>query len=138
LNLLSLNRPPDGTGPHRYTFLVYAEPSGFTPPSTPAANSGVQLFDIAAYISAAKLGNPIAGNYFTVENGSPTVTVAATTSVNSATLPAATASTAATDHSGTSSGAGSTPTTTGAGYKIAGKAMPLSVVLVLLGTVLLF
>jgi hypothetical protein len=67
-------------------------PRGFTAPSTPAANSGVQLFDLAAYVSAAKLGNPIAGNYFTVENGTPTVSVSVTTtSINNATLPAATA-----------------------------------------------
>jgi len=125
--------PAEGTGPHRYTFLVYAEPSGFTAPSTPAANSGVQLFDLAAYVAAAKLGDPSAGNYFTIENGTPTVSVSATTPINNATLPAATATTGS--GSGTSAGASSTPTT-GAGYMVAVKTTPLGV-LVALGAVLL-
>ena len=129
-----LNSPAEGTGPHRYIFLVYAEPSNFTAPSTPAPNSGVQLFDLAAYVSAAKLGNPIVGNYFTVENGTPTVSVAATTSINNATLPAATATTS--KGSGTSSGAGSSPTASGAAYRVAAKATPWGA-LVALGTILL-
>ena len=39
------------------------------------------------YISAAKLGNPFAGTYFTVQEGDATVSVAQTSSVDSTTLP---------------------------------------------------
>jgi hypothetical protein len=89
----------------------------------------VQLFNLDAYVAAAKFGNPIAGNYFTLEIGTANVTVATTTSIDSATLPAATLS-------GASSGAVSAPTTTGAGYKVAINALPLGT-LVAFGIVLL-
>lgn len=37
--------PASGSGPHRYTFLVFAQPSNFVAPATPKANSGVNLFE---------------------------------------------------------------------------------------------
>ncbi|KAG8678685.1 hypothetical protein FRC08_017582, partial [Ceratobasidium sp. 394] len=57
--------PPSGSGPHRYIWLAYAQPSNFAAPSTPEPGSGVELFNLTQYISAARLGGPLAGTYFT-------------------------------------------------------------------------
>jgi len=78
--------PAAGSGPHRYTILLYQQPSNFTAPSTPAQNSGVQRIDLAKYVSAAGLTGPLAGLYFTVEVGTATVSVESTTAVDTSTL----------------------------------------------------
>jgi len=96
--------PPSGSGPHRYTVLLYAQLANFTAPSTPAPNSGVHLINLASYISSAGLGTPLAGSYFTVEVGTATVSVSPTTAVDSATFSAS--STAARSGSSTVSGTG--------------------------------
>ncbi|KAG8734437.1 hypothetical protein FRC10_011748, partial [Ceratobasidium sp. 414] len=79
--------PPSGSGPHRYIWLAYAQPSNFTAPATPAPGSGVALFNLTQYVSAARLGGPLAGTYFTVQEGPANASVAATTAVDSTTLP---------------------------------------------------
>jgi len=79
--------PPSGSGPHRYITLVYPQPDTFTPPGTPAAGSGVALFNLTQYLADSGLTAAIAGTYFTVEEGTATVSVAATTAVDSTTLP---------------------------------------------------
>jgi len=78
--------PASGSGPHRYTILLYQQPLNFTAPSTPVPNSGVHLFELAPYVSAANLTGPLAGLYFTIEVGTATVSVESTTAVNTATL----------------------------------------------------
>ncbi|KAG8906795.1 hypothetical protein FRB99_006062 [Tulasnella sp. 403] len=90
--------PASGSGPHRYTLLVFAQPQSFAAPATPAAGSSVTMIDFPGYLKSANLGNPLAGNYFTVEVGTSTVTVSSTTAVNPATLavPSASGSSAAT------------------------------------------
>jgi len=79
--------PPSGSGPHRYIWLVYAQPANFAAPSTPAQGSGVALFNLTEYLAAANLGDPITGTYFTVQVGPANASVAATSAVDSTTLP---------------------------------------------------
>ncbi|CAE6473681.1 unnamed protein product [Rhizoctonia solani] len=88
--------PPSGSGPHRYIWLTYAQPEGFSAPSTPTPGSGVALFNLTQYTSAANLGDPIVGTYFTVQEGAANASVASTTAVDSTTLPQYTATATAT------------------------------------------
>lgn len=112
--------PPSGDGPHRYVFLLFNQPSEFAAPeglnnkNTPVQNN----FDLATYQTNAKLGDVVAANYFVVENGevNPTLTLTATTAVNSSTIsgytganPAATAV-----NPGPGTGSGQNQTTGGA------------------------
>ncbi|CAE6405273.1 unnamed protein product [Rhizoctonia solani] len=83
--------PPSGSGPHRYIWLTYAQPGNFSAPSTPAPGSGVALFNLTQYTSAANLGEPLTGTYFTVQEGAANASVASTTAVDSTTLPQYTA-----------------------------------------------
>jgi phosphatidylethanolamine-binding protein (PEBP) family uncharacterized protein len=83
--------PASGSGPHRYTLLVFAQSSSFKAPATPPAGSSVTMIDFPTYIQSAGFTAPLAGNYFTVEVGTSTVSVASTTAVNTATLSVATA-----------------------------------------------
>ncbi|CAE6517098.1 unnamed protein product [Rhizoctonia solani] len=96
--------PAEGSGAHRYMLLVLAQPSTFSAPATPAANSPIEKFDFEAYVKSAGLGNIVAGSYITVEQGTSTVSAESTSSVNTATL--SVASTAASG-SATGSRAGS-------------------------------
>jgi len=112
--------PASGSGPHRYTILLYQQPSNFTAPSNPAPNSGVHRINLTTYLSAAGLTNPTAGIYFTVEVGTATVSVESTYPVNTATLSIPTTST---KPSGTGTSTTSTSTHTGAAVKVG----PLSI-----------
>ncbi|KAI5795660.1 phosphatidylethanolamine-binding protein [Geopyxis carbonaria] len=61
--------PPAGSGPHRYTFLVYQQPKGF---EIVDGVGGLNLSDIRAWnltrwTEAAGLGQPIAGTWFESE-----------------------------------------------------------------------
>lgn len=84
--------PPGGSGPHRYNFLLFAQPAGWSVPSSylsinPPANSSARVgFNITAFVAASGLGEPIAGNYLQVLNG----TAAETSSALTMTLAAAT------------------------------------------------
>jgi phosphatidylethanolamine-binding protein len=61
--------PPPETPPyaHRYVELLFEQPANFAVPSsqTRAIQQGIG-FDINAFITAASLSAPIAGNYFNV------------------------------------------------------------------------
>ncbi|KAL7410131.1 phosphatidylethanolamine-binding protein [Mrakia frigida] len=88
--------PAEGSGPHRYTILLLPQPSTFTAPSdlsTPGV--AISTMDFAAYVTDSGLEAPVAGFYFTVEQGTSTVSVVATSAVDSSTLPAFAQSTAA-------------------------------------------
>ncbi|CAE6441569.1 unnamed protein product [Rhizoctonia solani] len=78
--------PAEGSGAHRYMLLVLAQPSSFSAPAAPAANSPIEKFDFEAYVKSAGLGNIVAGTYITVEQGTATVSAEATSSVDTATL----------------------------------------------------
>ncbi|KAG8950292.1 hypothetical protein FRC03_012919, partial [Tulasnella sp. 419] len=102
--------PPEGSGPHRYIWLVYKQQDGFQPPADPpAGTTSVELFNYTQYISQSGLGDPFAGTYFTVERGarSSDVAVAETSAVDSMTLPQYTpsASSVAPQSTGSSSSA---------------------------------
>ncbi|KAL9105547.1 MAG: hypothetical protein Q9227_009291 [Pyrenula ochraceoflavens] len=66
--------PPAGNQPHRYVALVYSQPASFSVPAAfssinpPSDNKARLGFDINAFMSAANLQPPVAGNYFTVVN----------------------------------------------------------------------
>jgi len=104
--------PPAGSGPHRYTIVVYSQGANFAPPqnlSSPVP--GVELFDFAEYVKSTNLGPLVAGIYYQVEEGTATVTVPATSPVISSTLSVARPSSSG-NPSGTSSGSRPTNTTT--------------------------
>lgn len=95
----------------RYTIVVYAQGDDFTPPQNLSAPvQGVQLFDFPAYVKSTNLGPLVAGIYYQTEEGTASVSIPATSSVVSSTLPAARSSSGAS--SGTSSGPRSTSTST--------------------------
>jgi hypothetical protein len=101
--------PADGSGSHRYVILVYAQPNGFTPPANPASNSPIEKFSLNDYAKSANLGNPIAANYFQVEQGTASASVSQTQSVVSSTLaPSSSSSSASGSKTGTSSTASAT------------------------------
>ena len=83
--------PPGGSGPHRYTFLLFEQPENWAIPSefvtiNPPADSSARIgFNITEFISASGLDEPIAANYLRVLNG----TAAETSSAESMTGTAA-------------------------------------------------
>ncbi|KDQ18117.1 hypothetical protein BOTBODRAFT_52916 [Botryobasidium botryosum FD-172 SS1] len=104
--------PAAGSGPHRYVILVYTQPSTFTAPADLPANSPISAFNFANYVQSSGLGSLVAATYFTVEQGTASMSIPATTAVQTNTLPAAqTTGGAASGHpSGTASGSGPKPT----------------------------
>jgi len=66
--------PPVGDIPHRYVFLLFAQPANFTVPSqfaaiNPPASTQARIgFNINDFVAAAGLGQPLAANYITVQN----------------------------------------------------------------------
>lgn len=66
------------------------------------------MIDFPSYMSAAGFAAPLAGNYFTVEVGTATVSFSSTTAVNPATLSVASATA-----TGTATGTAATATNTG-------------------------
>jgi len=96
--------PASGSGPHRYTILLYQQSSAFTAPdgfNTP--NIGVSTFVLNDYTKNANLGAIVGGMYFQVEVGTSTVSVAPTSAVQSNTLASVSSPT------GSGTGAGSKP-----------------------------
>jgi len=96
--------PPAADAPHRYAIILWNQPSTFTAPADPAAGSAVGSFSLSSYVQAANLGPVVAGWYFTCTTGTATASLV-TSSVNTATLPAATQGSG----SGSSSGTASSP-----------------------------
>lgn len=87
--------------------MIFAQPTSFTAPATPAAGSSVTMIDFPNYLSSAGLTSPLAATYFTVEVGTASVTFSSTTAVNPATLavPTSTSGGSAAAPSGSGSGA---------------------------------
>jgi hypothetical protein len=82
--------PPDGSGAHRYVFLLYDQPASFAPTGD-LANPGqpIAVFNVNDYAKSSGLGAIIAGSYYSVEIGTATGSVVSTAAVNTGTLPAA-------------------------------------------------
>jgi hypothetical protein len=108
--------PAEGSGSHRYVFVLYAQGDNFTAPVgfTETINE-VPSFSLASYVSAAGFESPVAANYFNVQNGEATASVELTQPVNSATLSAtATASASASAITAAPSASGSAGSSAGA------------------------
>jgi phosphatidylethanolamine-binding protein (PEBP) family uncharacterized protein len=59
--------PPAGDPPHRYTFLLYSQPGNFSIPSEFATLQLFTLgFDVSAFATAARLGQPKAATFMQV------------------------------------------------------------------------
>jgi hypothetical protein len=69
--------PPVGDVPHAYTLVLFSQPENFSVPAefTEVLQSRV-FFNISNFVTAAKLGPALAGNYIQVQNltGTPTTT----------------------------------------------------------------
>jgi hypothetical protein len=105
--------PPAGSGPHRYTIVVYAQGDRFVPPEgLSGPTPGVVPFVFPDYVKNTNLGPLVAGIYYQVEEGTATVSIPATSSVVSSTLSVAPLSSSGTPSS-TSSGSRPTNTTSG-------------------------
>jgi len=124
--------PPANTGPHRYVILLYNQPSTFTAPANYSQpNMGVSVFNLNAYVSESGLGAIVAGTYFTVEEGTATASLSATSAVQTSTL--APVSSASGTHSSTAPGAsGSSGSSNGASS--IGITSPLAVTMLALVT----
>lgn len=95
----------------RYTIVIYTQGANFAPPQNLSGPvPGVELFDFPNYVKSTNLGPLVAGIYYQVEAGTATVSIPATSSVVTSTLPAAHSSSSG-NPSGTSSG--SKPSSTG-------------------------
>ncbi|KAJ3968192.1 hypothetical protein EV361DRAFT_952573 [Lentinula raphanica] len=89
-----------------YIMLNKHSESSFSPPSDLSQpNLGVSKFDLNGYVKDSQLGAVVAANYFTVEVGTSTTSISATSAVESSTL--ASISTTATSGSAASSSTGS-------------------------------
>jgi len=85
--------PPAGSGPHRYVVVLYSQPESFRAPadlSTPGVP--VAPFVWADYVKNTGLGPLVGATYFTVEEGTATVSISPTSSVVTQTLPGAASS----------------------------------------------
>jgi hypothetical protein len=97
--------------------LVLAQPSSFAAPATPTVNSGIEKYDFEAYVKSAGLGSIVAGTYITVERGTATASVSATSAVDTATLSVASSASGASStgtRTGTTSASASAPAGTNA------------------------
>jgi len=104
--------PPAGSGPHRYTIVVYAQGDNFVPPEDLSGPvPGVVQFIFPDYVKNTNLGPLVAGIYYQVEEGTATISIPTTSPVDTATLPAASPSGSRTS-TGTSSGSNPTNTST--------------------------
>ncbi|KAG6833194.1 hypothetical protein H0H87_010257 [Tephrocybe sp. NHM501043] len=115
--------PASGSGPHRYVIILYAQPDTFEAPVGLAEPTGVGLFTLSAYIKDSGLGPLVAATYFTVEDGTATASIPATSAVVSSTLAAASS---ASTTSGKVVAATSTSTTDSANPTTSNSAAPLA------------
>ncbi|BGP01504.1 phosphatidylethanolamine-binding protein PEBP [Rhodotorula toruloides] len=110
--------PLPGTGPHRYSWLLFEEPANFQAPSN-LSTSGVSPshWYVSSYVQQTGI-QLVAASFFTVQNGNPTGSVASTAAVNTASLSASSASgsgsAAPSQTSGSSSPSGSSNPSSGA------------------------
>ncbi|KAF5376533.1 hypothetical protein D9757_008288 [Collybiopsis confluens] len=117
--------PPEGSGPHRYVVILMQQPASFSPPTDLQPNAGVAKFDFNGYVKQSQLGPIIAANYFTVEIGTSTVSISATSAVQSSTLVSASGT-------GTSASSSASASSTGSAQNAA-PVLEASITLFLLG-----
>ncbi|KAI0335621.1 PEBP-like protein [Cubamyces sp. BRFM 1775] len=58
--------PLAGSGPHRYTMVLYIQPSNFTTAVSSVVNSSTPItnFNVSLFAQELGLGSPLAGNFF--------------------------------------------------------------------------
>jgi len=112
--------PASGSGPHRYVVLLYQQPSTFKAPSDLSTTvEGVHKFDLSSYVKDSGLGEIIAANYFTVEVGTDSTSLPATSAVVTSTLASVPASGSGAPTGGASgSGTGAAPSATPTGAAV--------------------
>ncbi|KAL0578452.1 hypothetical protein V5O48_003552 [Marasmius crinis-equi] len=103
--------PAEGSGPHRYTIILYQQPADFVQPADFREPMGVTAMSLSTYVSDSKLGAVVAANYFTVEVGTSTVSVSSTSAVESSTLSAASATSNGSNGGSSSTGAAGSQST---------------------------
>jgi phosphatidylethanolamine-binding protein (PEBP) family uncharacterized protein len=106
--------PAAGSGPHRYVIILYQQPDSFAAPADLSQPIGVTRMDLGAYVKDSGLGSLVAANYITVEEGTATVSIPATSSVVSSTL--APASSGTVSGTGTTSGSAAQPSKSNGAY----------------------
>ncbi|KIY00999.1 uncharacterized protein Z520_03665 [Fonsecaea multimorphosa CBS 102226] len=110
--------PPAGDEAHRYTLLLYSQPEGFSIPASfesffDSTDSNARIsFDMAGFAAAAGIGQPVAANWFEVQNTSQAVTssTAATSSTTASSTSASTSTSTSTTISASTSSTTSTST----------------------------
>lgn len=99
--------PAAGSGAHRYTIILYEQPSNFAAPEGFQEPIGVTPMDLPAYVKNSNLGALVAATYFRVEDGRATASAAATSAVETSTLSVASSASSA---SASTSGSGTATT----------------------------
>jgi hypothetical protein len=103
--------PPAASGPHRYVVVLYNQPASFQAPADLSAPGvPVSTFVWADYVKNTGLGSLVGATYFTVEEGTATVSISPTSPVVTRTLPAAASSSGSKVSTGTPSSGTSTST----------------------------
>jgi hypothetical protein len=105
--------PAAGSGSHRYSFLLYAQPETFVPLAEFTPDMPVGTFALKTYVQDTQLGALIAGNYINVEEGTATASIPATSPVASGSAPSGSSGVSATGKPSGSSPSGSAPAPTG-------------------------
>ncbi|GAA5981386.1 hypothetical protein JCM11641_005302 [Rhodosporidiobolus odoratus] len=103
--------PIEGTGPHRYAFLLFTQPEDFSAPAN-LSSPGVSPapWYVSSYVQETGL-QLVAASFFTVEQGTATGSVASTEAVNTATLTATSSGSSSSSSGPASSGAPSASAT---------------------------
>lgn len=107
--------PAEGSGAHRYVVLLYNQPDTFIAPADFQAGAGVAKMSLSTYIQDSGLGSLVGATYFTVEEGTATVTVSSTAAVQSSTLAVSASGGSSSGSSGSSGSASGTATSSGSG-----------------------
>ena len=78
--------PPAGSDPHRYTLMLFVEPSDFTTATHSFVNASVAPlnFNVSTFAQEVGLGSPVAGTYFLTGPESSSSASASSTSPGSA------------------------------------------------------
>lgn len=85
--------PIEGTGPHRYAWMLFEQPSSFSAPSDLSTEgTSPDHWSVSDYVSQTGL-ELVAATFFTVENGDPTGSVAETSPVDTSAIMASASST---------------------------------------------
>ncbi|GAA6003688.1 hypothetical protein JCM10207_003547 [Rhodosporidiobolus poonsookiae] len=106
--------PIEGTGPHRYAWLLFTQPENFQAPSNLSSTASAAPWYVSDYVAQTGI-QLVAASFFTVQNGDPTGSVASTQAVNTATLSVSSAASSGASSSGSQTASSASPSSTGGG-----------------------